>query len=244
MYISSASAYQKPVANYLISEGTPLVNPYWQYSRDKIACEDFLMEKHRTEGFPVTIIRPSHTYDERKLPTGVHGAIGSWQVARRLLAGKPVIVQGDGNTLWTLTHNSDFAKGFVGLMANPHALGNAFHITSDESLTWNQVYECIARALGVECKLYHVASDFLAAVGGKYDLNGGLHGDKACTVVFDNSKLKRAVPDFVATVRFDEGIRRTVEHILAHPELQLEDPEFDAWCDRVIAVQEAAKASF
>jgi nucleoside-diphosphate-sugar epimerase len=244
MYISSASAYQKPAVNPFITESTPLANPYWQYSRDKIACEDFLLEKFRTEGFPVTIIRPSHTYDERKLPTGVHGNIGSWQVARRMLEGKPVIVQGDGSSLWTLTHNSDFAKGFVGLMANPHALGNAFHITSDESLTWNQVYECIARALGVPCKLYHVSSDFLAAVGPQYDLEGGLLGDKAVTVVFDNSKLKRAVPGFCATVPFAEGIRRTVEHILAHPELQLQDPEFDAWCDRVIAVQEAAKKGF
>ena len=244
MFISSASAYQKPSANYLITEGTPLANPYWQYSRDKAACEDFLMEKYRSEGFPVTIIRPSHTYDERKLPTGVHGNIGSWQVARRMLEGKPVIVQGDGSSLWTLTHNSDFAKGFVGLMANPHALGNAFHITSDESLTWNQVYECIARALGVPCKLYHVSSDFLSAVGPQFDLEGGLLGDKAVTVVFDNSKLKRAVPGFCATVPFAEGIRRTVEHILDHPELQLQDPEFDAWCDRVIAVQEAAKKGF
>lgn len=244
MYISSASAYQKPVANYLIDEGTPLINPYWQYSRDKIACEVFLMEKYRTEGYPVTIIRPSHTYDERKLPTGVHGAIGSWQVALRLLQGKPIIVQGDGTSLWTMTHNSDFAKGFVGLMGNPHALGNAFQITSDETLTWNQIYESLARALGVPCKLYHVASEFLAAVGPQYDLEGGLLGDKACSVVFNNAKLKRAVPGFTATVRFDEGVRRTVDYILAHPECQLPDPDFDAWCDRVIAVQEAAKASF
>ena len=244
MYISSASAYQKPAVNYLINEGTPLANPYWQYSRDKIACEEFLMEKYRSEGYPITIIRPSHTYDERKLPTGVHGAIGSWQLAKRLLEGKPVIVQGDGSSLWTMTHNSDFAKGFVGLMGNAHAIGNAFQITSDETLSWNQIYESLARALGVECKLYHVASDFLAAVGPQYDLEGGLLGDKAVSVVFDNRKLKRAVPGFTATVRFDEGVRRTVEHILAHPELQQEDPEFDAWCDRGIAVQEAAKAQF
>ena len=244
MFISSASAYQKPAAHYLVDEGTPLCNPFWQYSRSKIDCEVFLMEKYRSEGFPVTVIRPSHTYDERKLPTGVHGAIGSWQVAKRLLEGKPVIVQGDGSSLWTMTHNSDFAKGFVGLMGNAHAIGNAFQITSDETLTWNQIYESLARALGVECKLYHVASDWLAAVGPQYDLEGGLLGDKAVSVVFDNSKLKRAVPGFTATVRFDEGVRRTVEHILAHPELQLADPEFDAWCDRVIAAQEAAKTRF
>ncbi|MBR1576668.1 MAG: SDR family oxidoreductase [Bacteroidales bacterium] len=244
IYISSASAYQKPAAHYMVDEGTPLANPYWQYSRDKIACEEFLMEKFRSEGFPVTIIRPSHTYDERKLPTGVHGNVGSWQIARRLLAGKPVIVQGDGSSLWTMTHNSDFARGFVVLMGNPHTLGNAFQITSDETLTWNQIYESIAHALGVECRLYHVASDWLAAVGPQYDLEGGMLGDKAVSVVFNNAKLKRAAPGFTATVRFDEGVRRTVEHILAHPELQAEDPEFDAWCDRVIAAQEAAKKQF
>ena len=135
MYISSASAYQKPAASPFITEGTPLVNPYWQYSRNKIACEDFLMEKHRTEGYPVTIIRPSHTYDERSVPLGVHGDFGSWQVLKRMLDGKPVIIHGDGTSQWTLTHNTDFAKGFIGLMGNPHALGNAFHITSDETLT-------------------------------------------------------------------------------------------------------------
>ena len=244
IYISSASAYQKPAAHYMVDEGTPLANPYWQYSRDNIACEEILMEKFRSEGFPVTIIRPSHTYDERKLPTGVHGNVGSWQIARRLLAGKPVIVQGDGSSLWTMTHNSDFARGFVVLMGNPHTLGNAFQITSDETLTWNQIYESIAHALGVECRLYHVASDWLAAVGPQYDLEGGMLGDKAVSVVFNNAKLKRAAPGFTATVRFDEGVRRTVEHILAHPELQAEDPEFDAWCDRVIAAQEAAKKQF
>ena len=152
IYISSASAYQKPSLNYLVNEGTPLVNPYWQYSRDKIECELFLNEKLRSEGFPVTIVRPSHTYDERKLPTGVHGNVGSWQVAKRLLEGKPIIVQGDGSSLWTMTHNSDFAKGFVGLMGNPHAIGGAFQITSDETLTWNQIYGCLADALGVPCR--------------------------------------------------------------------------------------------
>ncbi|MBR1570451.1 MAG: SDR family oxidoreductase [Bacteroidales bacterium] len=241
VFISSASAYQKPCASPFISEGTPLVNPYWEYSRNKIACEDFLMAKYREEGFPVTIVRPSHTYDNRSVPLGVHGAKGSWQVLRRMLDGKPVIIHGDGTTLWTLTHNTDFAKGFIGLMGNPHALGNAFQITSDESLTWNQIYEGIARVLGVELKPYHVASSFLAEVGPSYDLCGSLIGDKACTVLFDNSKLKRAVPGFQATVRFEEGIRDTILNILAHPELQVPDPEFDAWCDKVIAAQEAAK---
>lgn len=240
MYISSASAYQKPCSDHVITEGTPLANPYWQYSRDKIACEEFLMHKYREEGYPVTIIRPSHTYDERSIPLGVHGDNGSWQVVRRMLEGKPVIVHGDGTTLWTMTHNSDFAKGFTGLMGNVHAIGNVFQITSDESLTWNQIYSCIASALGVEYKPYYVASDFLAAVS-KYDYTGSLIGDKACTVLFDNSKLKRAVPDFKATVKFSDGVRRTIEYVMAHPECQKEDPEFDAWCDRVISALEEAK---
>lgn len=218
------------------------MNPYWQYSRDKIACEDFLMEKHRSEGFPVTIIRPSHTYDERSVPLGVHGDNGSWQVLQRMLDGKPVIIHGDGTSQWTLTHNSDYAKGFIGLMGNPHALGNTFHITSDETLTWNQIYQTIADALGVPLKAVHVSSEFLDAVG-PYDFRGGLIGDKATTVLFDNAKLKRAVPGFQATVRFEQGVRRTIAHIFAHPELQRPDPAFDAWCDRVIDALETAKAS-
>ena len=242
MYISSASAYQKPSVNPFITESTPLANPYWQYSRDKIACEDFLMSKFRSEGFPITIIRPSHTYDERKVPIAVHGAHGTWQVLRRMLDGKPVIIHGDGSSQWTLTHNSDFAKGFIGLMGNVHAIGNAFHITSDESLSWDQIYRIIADALGVELKACHISSEFLGAVG-PYDFTGELLGDKGCTVLFDNKKLKRLVPGFSASVRFDQGVRRTIENILAHPELQIPDPEFDAWCDRVIAAQEQALAS-
>lgn len=240
MFISSASTYQKPLGNYVINEGTPLVNPYWQYSRDKIACEDFLMKKYREEQFPITIIRPSHTYDERSIPLGVHGKNGSWQVVKRMLEGKPVIIHGDGTSLWTFTHNSDFAKGFVGLMGNPHAIGEAFQITSDESVTWNQAYQSIADALGVEFKPYYVSSEFLAAIS-DYDFTGSLIGDKANSVVFDNTKLKRAVPDFKATVRFDQGVRKTIEFVLAHPEYQKEDKEFDAWCDAVINELEQAK---
>ena len=241
LYISSASAYQKPPQHPVITEETPLENPYWQYSRNKIACEEYLMERCR-EGFPVTIVRPSHTYDERKVPVGVHGDIGSWQVLRRMLDGKPVLIQGDGTSQWTLTHNSDFAKGFIGLMGNPHALGNAFQITSDETLTWDQIYQTVAGILGVELKPYHVSAEFLDEAG-PYDFRGGLTGDKSWTVLFDNAKLKRAVPGFRATVRFEEGARRTIENILAHPELQKPDPAFDAWCDRVIEALEQAKAS-
>ena len=240
MFISSASAYQKPVGNYLINEATPLANPYWEYSRNKIACEDFLMEKYRKEQFPITIIRPSHTYDERSIPLGVHGKNGSWQVVKRMLAGKPVIVHGDGTSLWTMTHNSDFAKGFFGLMGNIHAIGEAFQITSDETVTWNQVYQSIADSLGVTYKPYYVASEFLAAVS-DYDFTGSLIGDKANSVVFDNTKLKKAVPDFKATIRFDQGVRKTIEFVLSHPEYQKEDKEFDEWCDKVIDTLENAK---
>ncbi|MBR5371791.1 MAG: SDR family oxidoreductase [Oscillospiraceae bacterium] len=233
IYISSASAYQKPLSSPIIMESTPLVNPYWQYSRDKIACEELLMKAYRENGFPVTIVRPSHTYDERSVPLGVHGNGGSWQVIRRMTEGRPVIIHGDGTSLWTITHNSDFAKGYCGLIGNLHAIGQAYHITSDESLTWNQIYQIIADTLGVKLNAVHIPSDFLAAVS-SYDLEGSLIGDKACSVIFDNSKIKRAVPGFCATVRADQGIRRTVEHILAHPEFQRADPDFDSWCDRVI----------
>lgn len=240
MYISSASAYQKPLSDYRITEGTPLANPYWEYSRNKIACEDYLMKQYREQGFPVTIIRPSHTYDKRSVPLGVHGDNGSWQVVKRMLEGKPVIIHGDGSSLWTMTHNSDFAKAFVGLMGNAHAIGETFQITSDETLTWNQIYQCIADALGVPLRAYYVPSDFLHDVS-NYDYQGGLIGDKANSVVFDNSKLKKAVPGFTATVRFDQGIRETVSYVLAHKECQTEDPAFDLWCDKVINALEHAK---
>ena len=241
MYISSASAYQKPPRSPWITEETPLENPFWEYSRDKIACEDFLFGKYREEGFPVTVIRPSHTYGDRSVPVGVHGDNGSWQVLKRMLDGKPVIIHGDGSSQWTLTHNTDFAQGFVGLMGRPEAIGEAFQITSDETLTWDQIHETIADALGVELKAYHVASEFLDAAG-PYDFKGGLTGDKARTVLFDNTKLKRLVPDLQTRTPFAKGVRQTIAYILAHPECQIPDPAFDAWCDRLIAKLEQAKA--
>ena len=244
VYISSASAYNKPAASPYITEGTALANPYWQYSRNKIACEELLMHTYREEGFPVTIVRPSHTYCERAVPLSIHGPKGSWPVLKRMMEGKPVLVHGDGSSLWTLTWNEDFARGFIGLLGNPKAIGETFQIMSDEQLTWDQIYHCVGNALHTQPKLYHVASDFLAAVcPEEYDLTGNLIGDKAVTVIFDCTKLKRAVPGFQATTRFDEGVRRCVAYLLAHPELQVEDPEFDAWCDRVIEAQEQAKKS-
>ena len=246
IFISSASAYHKPAASPFITEGTALANPHWQYSRDKIACESFLMAKYREEGFPVTIVRPSHTYDERKIPLGVHGKYGSWQVIRRMLDGKPVIIQGDGTSLWHLTFNEDFAIGYTALMGNRHAIGEAFQITGDEVLTWNQIYQTIADALGVPLKACHVASDFLAAAGAKYgyDFEGGLIGDKSVSVLFDNAKLKRLAPDMRTTVPFHLGVRRALDYVLSHPdECQKPDPEFDTWCDRVIDALNRAQAA-
>ncbi len=204
------------------------------------------MKKYREEGFPVTIVRPSHTYDERHVPLGVHGNNGFWQVIRRMMDGKPVIIQGDGTSLWTLTFSKDFAIGYTGLMGNRHAIGEAFQITSDEALSWNQIYATIADALGVELKAYHVASEFLAAAGKPYgyDYEGSLTGDKSVSVVFDNTKLKRVVPDMKTTVRFDQGVRIALDYVLSHPEeCQQADPEFDAWCDKVIFALENAKKS-
>ena len=171
---------------------------------------------------------------------GVHGNKGSYQVVKRMLEGKPVIIHGDGTSLWRMTFNEDFAKGFVGLIGNPHAIGEAFHITNEETLTWNQIYASIANALGVELKPYYVSSAFLAECG-DFDFTGSLIGDKANSVVFDNSKLHRAVPGLNMNIRFEEGIRRTIDYVLSHEECQVEDPEFDAWCDKVIENLEQAK---
>ena len=239
IFISSASAYQKPLADYRINEGTPLANPYLEYSRNKIACEDYLMKLYREEGFPVTIIRPSHTYDERSVPMGAHGKNGSYAIVKRMLEGKPVLIHGDGTSLWTLTHNSDFAVAMAGLIGNIHAIGEAVQITSDESLTWNQIYQIVANALGVKRNAVHASTEFLDACG-EYDFRGSLLGDKSNTVVFDNSKLKRLVPGFTARVRADQGIRDTVSYVLSHPECQVEDSDFDAWCDRVVEALDRA----
>lgn len=239
IFISSASAYQKPLADYRINEGTPLANPYLEYSRNKIACEDYLMKLYREEGFPVTIIRPSHTYDERSVPMGAHGKNGSYAIVKRMLEGKPVLIHGDGTSLWTLTHNSDFAVAMAGLIGNIHAIGEAVQITSDESLTWNQIYQIVANALGVKLNAVHASTEFLDACG-EYDFRGSLLGDKSNTVVFDNSKLKRLVPGFTARVRADQGIRGTVSYVLSHPECQVEDSDFDAWCDRVVEALDRA----
>jgi len=240
IFISSASAYQKPLSYYRITESTPLINPYWEYSRKKIECEQLLIREYCENNFPVTIVRPSHTYSEATIPLAVHGSYGSWQVIDRMLKRKPVLIHGDGSSLWTLTHSKDFAWAFCGIMANTAAIGESIHITSDEALTWNRIYDIIGNALNVNVNKFHVSSDFIAACEPKY--MGTLIGDKSNTVVFDNSKIKRLVPDYIPIVRFDEGVRWSIEYLMSHPELHIPDPEFDIFCDRVIEAQKKAVA--
>ena len=240
IFISSASAYQKPPTRYLITESTPLANPFWQYSRDKIACEELLMAAYREKGFPMTIVRPSHTYGVTQIPAAVSSWTQPWSLIDRMRRGRPVIVPGDGSSLWTMTHNSDFAKGFVGLMGNIQAIGHAFHITSDEVLTWDQIYALIGAAAGVQPDIIHVASDFIAAFDPEQ--RGGLLGDKARCAVFDNSKIKAFVPGFVTTVPFAAGVRESVQWFEKHPALCTIDDAFNVLCDRIVSAQHAALA--
>jgi nucleoside-diphosphate-sugar epimerase len=238
VFISSASAYQKPPASYIITEATPLVNPYWGYSRDKAACEALLLEEFGRSGFPATIIRPSLTYGDTLIPLAINSWGQSWTVVDRMLRGKKVIVHGDGTALWVTTHNTDFAKGFVGLLGNAKALGEAFHITSDEVLSWNDFYRIVGEVAGAEAKFAHIPTDTLMA----FDpgLEGGLLGDKAWCTVFDNSKIKRFVPGFKAEVSFRQGMERTIARFRAEPALQAVDAQFNEWCDRLIAAYERA----
>jgi nucleoside-diphosphate-sugar epimerase len=237
LFISSASAYQKPGTHYLVTESTPLANPFWQYSRDKIACEELFTRAYRESGFPATIVRPSLTYGKTQIPAAFASWEHPWTIVDRMRRGRPVVVPGDGSSLWTMTHNSDFAKGFVGLMGNPHAIGHAFHITSDEVLTWDQVYRQIGAAAGVEPEIVHVASDFISAFDPAQ--LGSLVGDKAQSAVFDNSKIKTFVPGYVATKPFAEGIRETIDWFEGHPERRTIDEGFNAMSDRILAANEA-----
>ena len=235
IFISSASAYQKPPVYPFITESTPLYNPYWKYSRDKIACEDILMEKYRNDNFPVTIVRPSLTYD-----TVIPVAIGSWTdytIIDRMKKGKKVIIHGDGTSLWTITHSDDFALGFTGLLGHQQATGHSFHITSDEVLTWNQIYEDVAAAANVPLNAIHISSDFICEVADKEgwdQIRGSLLGDKAVSVVFDNSKIKSFVPGFKATIPFKEGIKRTVAWFEADPARMKIVEENNVFMDKVI----------
>jgi nucleoside-diphosphate-sugar epimerase len=228
VFISSASAYQTPPARMPVTESTPLRNPYWRYSRDKIACEDLLVAAYREEGFPATIVRPSHTYDATLVPFD-----GGWTVLGRMLAGKPVIVHGDGTSLWTLTHHDDFARAFVPLLGHPRTLGEAIHITSDDVLTWNQIAEALAAALGVAPRLVHVPSDAIAAADP--DWGAGLLGDKAHSMVFDNAKLRGIVPGWRAVIPFEQGARQIVDWYLADPARQVTDAALDTVMDKLAA---------
>ena len=232
VFISSASAYQKPAAHYLITESTPLANPFWQYSRDKIACEERLMQAYREEGFPVTIVRPSLTYGDSKITLPVNSWMQSYTAVDRMRRGKKVIVPGDGSSLWVITHNSDFAKGFIGLLGLPQAIGQTFHITSDEVMCWDQIYRIVGEAAGVEPQLVHIPSDFMAAC--VPDMAGGLIGDKAVSVVFDNTKIKRFVPDYSATMPFWKGFRRTLAWFDADPQRRQIDEQANATWDKLI----------
>lgn len=230
VFISSASAYQKPVVNYLIKESTPLENPFWEYSRNKIASEELLMKAYRDEGFPVTIVRPSYTYNTY-LPVAI-GGFGCYTLADRMLKGKPIIVHGDGTSLWVNTHAEDFAKGFLGLLGNEKTIGQAFHITSDEVLSWNQIYQTIADVIGVEAKMVHIPSDFIVKVEPNYE--GPLFGDKTWSAVFDNSKIKSFVPEFQATITFREGMHRALEWFAADEKRQRIDESVNRDMDMII----------
>ena len=230
IFISSASAYQKPLAHPIVTESTPLANPFWQYSRNKIACELQLNKRYREENFPITIVRPSLTYDT-VLPVPIGGWL-EYTIVDRIKKGKQIIVHGDGASLWTITHAEDFAKGFIGLLGHQQAIGDSFHITSDEILTWNQIHQSLAEAVGCEANIVHIASDYLAAQ--KEEFVGSLIGDKAVSVIFDNTKIKRFVPEFVATIPFKQGIKRTINWFEADPARQIVNQETDLWIDTII----------
>ena len=235
IFISSASAYQKPPLNYVITESTPLKNPYWEYSRNKINCEDRLMALYRERNFPVTIVRPSHTYN-----TVIPVTLGGWEeytVVDRIKKGLPIVVQGDGTSLWTMTHADDFARGFAGLLGNQHALGEAFHITSDEVLTWNQIYQTLANSAGCEAEIVHIPSEYICDYADKHNYpsqRGNLIGDKAHCAIFDNSKIKRFVPDYIATLPFSEGIKQTLRWFESDPSRMIVREETNRFLDQLI----------
>ncbi len=236
VFISSTSAYQKPQTHYLMTESTPLANPHWDYSRNKIACEERLMQAYREEGFPVTIVRPSLTYGDTQIPLVLNSWQQSYTAVDRMLRGQKMIVPGDGTSLWVVTHNTDFAKGLVGLLGHEQAIGQAFHITSDEVLTWDQLFRIVGAAVGVEPKLVHIPSDFIIACVPEQE--GTLIGDKSVSVVFDNSKIKRFVPGYCATTTFAEGVRQSLTWFNADPSRKQIDHQVNATMDKLIAAYE------
>ena len=242
IYISSASAYEKPASNFMITENTPLSNPFWQYSRDKITCEKLLFDAHEKNGFPVTIVRPSHTYGITSLPVVFPGRRSHYSVIERMKSGKPIIVPGDGSSLWVVTHNTDFAKAFVGLLGNEQAIGEAYHITSDEAMTWDAIIQTIGHAAGIEPNIYHMSTDFITTCHPA--VRPELVGDKINSVYFDNSKVKAAAPEFVCTTSLAQGAAMSLDWFDKHPELKLRDDAWENLCDRLIAAHEAGIAAF
>lgn len=234
VFISSASIYQKPPVHPVITESTPLCNPYWEYSRNKIACEERLNTAMRKENFPITIVRPSHTYDT-SIPVAAGDGTG-YTIVDRMRKGKKIFIHGDGTSLWTLTHSEDFAKGFVGLLEHQQAIGHAFHITSDENLTWNQIYQTIADVIGVKAKIVHVPSELIIKID--KSLTGNLLGDKSHSVIFDNSKIKSFVPDFKAAIPFKQGLKRTIAWFEADPSRQIIKDETNEMIDKIICAFE------
>jgi nucleoside-diphosphate-sugar epimerase len=230
-FISSASAYQKPILKLPITEETPLVNPFWQYSRHKAECERILMNANRKSNFPVTIVRPSHTYDNTLIPND-----WGYTILDRMLKGKKIIIHGDGTSLWVLTHNTDFAVGFVGLFGKKEAIGEAFHITSDELLTWNQIYKMMADELGVELKAVHIPSDFIAKYNPEH--GAGLLGDKAHSVIFDNSKIKKLVPEFSCKIPFSHGVKEIIAWYKNNKDWQVVNEEINKSIDEIIGAYE------
>jgi len=233
VFISSASAYQTPPVRLPVTESTPLSNPYWAYARDKIACEERLVRAYREARFPCTIVRPSHTYDATMLPLQ-----GRYTVIDRMRKGKKVIVHGDGTSLWVLTHHRDFARGFVGLLGNSRAIGEVFHITSDEWLTWNQIFDILANAAGTEADKVHVPSALIAAFDPAW--GASLLGDKAHSMIFDNTKIKRVVPEFTATIPFARGAEEIMAWHDADPSRQIVDDGLDTQMDAIIAAYTSA----
>jgi nucleoside-diphosphate-sugar epimerase len=232
IFISSATVYAKPPLRLPLTEEAPLGNVFWDYAQKKLQCEQWLLQRRQETGFPVTIVRPAHTYSRRWIPNPVSSS--SYTFAARLEQGKPVYIPDDGENPWTLTATTDFAVGLGGLVGNAGAVGAAFHITSDEVLTWNQIYAEIATALGVPSPhIVKVPTDFICQVAPQ--MTGTLRGDKAHPGVFDNAKIKRFVPEFQCRKRFSVGIGESVAWLRAHPDQQQLNPQIDAVCEEVVA---------
>lgn len=242
IFISSTSIYKRPPESFIVNEKTPVSNPFWEYSQNKIACEELLFDEHRKNGFPVTVVRPAHTYGNILIPHIFNSHKSRWSIVERMKRGKKIIVPGDGTSLWVLTYNADFAKGFIGILGNPKTIGEVYQITSDEVVTWNQITDYIGEAAGVKPDIVHISTDFITACVPW--IKGELVGDLINSVCYDNSKIKELVPDFKAATPVREGLKETVDWYMKHPELQWLDEEWDMMCDRLIAAHEAGIAAY